>query len=444
MSKGSSSQSSQLDPAIRDAYLRNVSQSQQVAGRLDARQFAGFTPDQESAFDITRQFAGPDSLGMQQVGQGASAVARAAAYRPQMVTGQQVAAQGFGGAQIDPTERISGQGISTQTFGGARIDPAALSRAEQAARGNVRDISSQAGAAGMAAYQNPFEEQVVQNALQDIERSRQMQQMQGSVQAVAAGAFGGSRQGVAQALTNEAALREAGRTAAGLRSEGFQFAAGMGQTDAARALQAQAANQGIDMSIEQANAQLRQQTGMANQEAINRRAMEQAGLQQQAGLFSATAQNQAAQRQAELAQQAAMANQQLAAQRASEQAGLQQSAGLFSATAQNQAQQRQAELAQAAALANQQAGLQGAQQRMQAGSQLSNIGALTQNLGFTQAQQLAGIGEQQQALTQAQMDAIRNLPLEQQQIINAALGLTPAGGAGTQSSGSSRQFSLLA
>jgi hypothetical protein len=124
--------------------------------------------------------------------------------------------------------------------------------------------------------------------------------MQGSAQAQRAGAFGGSRQGVAQALTNEAALREAGRTAAGLRAQGFETAAGLGMQDAARQLQAQSANQGVDMSLEQANAQLRQQ----------------------------------------------------------------------------------------ASLANQQAGLQGAQQQMQAGAQLADIGALTQNLGFTQAAQL--------------------------------------------------------
>jgi hypothetical protein len=76
---------------------------------------------------------------------------------------------------------------------------------------------------------------------------------------------------------------------------------------------------------------------------------------------------------------------------------------------------------------------------------LADIGALTQNLGFTQAAQLGQIGQQQQAATQAQLDAIRNLPLEQQQIINAALGLNPAGGSGTvsQSSSSGRSFSLL-
>jgi hypothetical protein len=105
-------------------------------------------------------------------------------------------------------------------------------------------------------------------------------------------------------------------------------------------------------------------------------------------------------------------------------------------------EQANAQLRQQADLANQQAGLQGSQQRMQACAQLADVGALTQNLGFTQAQQLGQIGQQQQALSQAQMDAIRNLPMEQQQIINEALGLNPAGGSGVQSSGRSSGFNI--
>jgi hypothetical protein len=320
-SSGTTQQQSttQMDPQIRDAFLANLSRAQGVAGGLGAREFAQFTPDQQTAFNITRQFASPTSLGMQQAAQGAQAVAGAAGYQPQMVSGQQMN------------------------------------------RAAIQNLQSQTGAQGMAAYMNPFQQDVVDVALGDIERARQMQQMQGAAQAQRAGAFGGSRQGVAEALTNEAALREAARTSAGLRSQGFEFAAGMGQTDAARQLQAQAANQGVDLSLEQANAQLRQQADLANQGA----------------------------------------------------------------------------------------GLAGAQQRMQAGAQLADIGALTQNLGFTQAQSLGRIGEMQQGFTQAQLDAIRNLPLEQQAIINEALGLNPAGGSGmvSQSTGSgsqsSRQFSLF-
>jgi hypothetical protein len=310
--KQKSSQQSGLDPLIRDRFLANVDRATGVAEDIGVRQFAEFTPDQQSGFDIVRQFAGPNSLGMQQARSGAELVSSAGAYTPQMVTGQ------------------------------------------QADRSAVQNLSAQTGAQNMSQYMNPFQQDVIDASLMDIDRARQMQLQQGSAQAQRAGAFGGSRQGVAQALTNEAALREAGRTSAQLRAQGFETAAGFGQQDAARQLQAQAANQGVDMSLEQANAQLRQN----------------------------------------------------------------------------------------ALLANQQAGLQGAQQQMQAGAQLADIGALTQNLGFTQAAQLGQIGQQQQAMSQAQLDAIRNLPLEQQQIINEALGLNPAGGSGMTSSGSSRGFNL--
>lgn len=81
------------------------------------------------------------------------------------------------------------------------------------------------GAADIAAFQNPYEEQVVQQSLQDIEQSRQMAALRDAQQAIAAKAFGGSRAGVQSALTNEAALREASRTASGLRSAGYGQAA---------------------------------------------------------------------------------------------------------------------------------------------------------------------------------------------------------------------------
>jgi hypothetical protein len=84
------------------------------------------------------------------------------------------------------------------------------------------------GAADIMEFYNPFEEQVVQGALGDIERSRQMQDVADRARAVQARAFGGSRQGVQEALTNEAALRTAATTASGLRSAGFNTAANLG------------------------------------------------------------------------------------------------------------------------------------------------------------------------------------------------------------------------
>lgn len=77
-------------------------------------------------------------------------------------------------------------------------------------------------------YMNPYEQQVVQGALGDIERARQMQIAQEGAQATAAKAFGGTRQAVARSLVDEAALRNAGNLAAQLRQQGFTQAQNLG------------------------------------------------------------------------------------------------------------------------------------------------------------------------------------------------------------------------
>lgn len=84
------------------------------------------------------------------------------------------------------------------------------------------------GAKDIQQFYNPYEEQVVQGALGDIERTRQMQALQDAQRATAARAFGGSRYGVQSALTNEAALRQAATTSGQLRQAGFTQAANLG------------------------------------------------------------------------------------------------------------------------------------------------------------------------------------------------------------------------
>lgn len=119
--------------------------------------------------------------------------------------------------------RSTAAGLGPQQFAG--FDPR-----YEAGEAALYDISMKPfGAADIAAFQNPYEEQVVQQSLQDIERSRQMQALQDANKATAAKAFGGSRYGVQSALTNEAALREAARTASGLRSAGYGQAAQLAQ-----------------------------------------------------------------------------------------------------------------------------------------------------------------------------------------------------------------------
>ena len=76
-------------------------------------------------------------------------------------------------------------------------------------------------------FMNPYEAQVIQGTLGDIEQSRQMAANQVANQANAAKAFGGSRYGVQQSLTDAAALQQAAKTAAQMRQAGYGQAAGL-------------------------------------------------------------------------------------------------------------------------------------------------------------------------------------------------------------------------
>ena len=92
-------------------------------------------------------------------------------------------------------------------------------------------------------YFNPFESQVVQQSLGDIEQARQMQANQLAAQAQRAGAPGGSRSAMLEPQANEAAMQQAARTAANLRLGGFQQAQQMAGQDISRRMQADLANQ---------------------------------------------------------------------------------------------------------------------------------------------------------------------------------------------------------
>jgi hypothetical protein len=77
-------------------------------------------------------------------------------------------------------------------------------------------------------YMNPYESDVIQGTLSDIERARQGQISAEGAAATAAKAFGGTRQGVTRSLVDEAALRNATNAVAQLRQTGFSQAQNLG------------------------------------------------------------------------------------------------------------------------------------------------------------------------------------------------------------------------
>jgi hypothetical protein len=86
-------------------------------------------------------------------------------------------------------------------------------------------------------YTNPYETQVVNQSLQDLERARQMQANQLGAQASQAGAFGGSRQAIMESELGRNYLDQAARTASGLRQAGFQNAQQLAGQDIGYGLQ---------------------------------------------------------------------------------------------------------------------------------------------------------------------------------------------------------------
>lgn len=182
----SSTTSTAIDPDIKAAYLQQLADARTAAAGLGTRQFEGFTPGYATAE-------------------------------------QQLTATGIGGAGQQTTNRAAELALAEAGY-------------------TPQQIQAMTGAQYMSAYQNPYEQQVVQGTLADIERQRQLSQQAQQARAVGARAFGGSRQAVAEAIANEDYMRQAANTAAQLRSAGFTTAAGLGQTDAARAMEAARAN----------------------------------------------------------------------------------------------------------------------------------------------------------------------------------------------------------
>lgn len=95
----------------------------------------------------------------------------------------------------------------------------------------------------LSQYTNPYETAVVQQSLDDLERARQIEQNLSDYQMGQAGAFGGSRHGIAQAEAARNYYDRAGALASNLRQQGFTQAQNLAGQDAQRMMQASLANQ---------------------------------------------------------------------------------------------------------------------------------------------------------------------------------------------------------
>jgi hypothetical protein len=194
MSKGGSTTStSSIDPQIKESFLANFQQAQGVAGALPTQQFAGYNPLYQAGEEalVNTALAGPGISGTDLAAQMA---AYGGVYQPGQITAQQ-----------------TNLGLT--------------------------------GPGSIGSYMNPYTESVRANALGDLEAARQAAIQQTGERATAARAFGGSRQGVAESLTNAGFAKQAANLGTTLNEQAFNQAMAMQQADIGRRSAADIANQ---------------------------------------------------------------------------------------------------------------------------------------------------------------------------------------------------------
>ena len=269
-------------PAFQVAGLTPM---QQQAALMAQQGIGMYQPYLQQAVDMGRQGAGvvadyglsgiQEGIGAYRGGQDvlSQAAQLAAAQRAQPYEYQRGAAQGIRDALGGIYDaRVMGQQdlgrAAQQTQDVLQMGRGDLSRAVEEGYGQ-RDVAQQAlydaasrgqaGLEGLSAqydpsgqverFFNPFETQVVDRALDDIRRQGDIQAQGLRAKAAARGAFGGSRQAVAEQEQARNVLDQQAKTAAQLRQQGFSQASAQAQKafEDARKRQAQEALAGYQM-----------------------------------------------------------------------------------------------------------------------------------------------------------------------------------------------------
>jgi hypothetical protein len=135
-------------------------------------------------------------------------------------------------------------------------------------------------------YMDPYTQNVQNTALQQLEAQRQQSIMGNNATAVQKGAFGGSRQGITDAVTNAQSALGAGQLTAQLQQSNFTQAQAAAQSDLARQLAAAQGNQQAALTSGQQNltaaGQLESQGNDAVKNVLQQYSMlSDAGTQQQ-------------------------------------------------------------------------------------------------------------------------------------------------------------------
>jgi len=133
--------------------------------------------------------------------------------------------------------------------------------------------------ADIGAYQSPYQQQVIDQSMADIQRQADLARGQSQSRAIGAGAFGGSRSALLEGESQRPYIEQMARTSAGLRESGFQQAQRAAESDIARQQQMAMFAPEFELQARQQQAGLLGGVGMEQQARLGQ--LGQIGQQQQ-------------------------------------------------------------------------------------------------------------------------------------------------------------------
>lgn len=176
--------------------------------------------------------------------------------------------------------RESAKGVNPERIQASTMQAPQLAQAMgyNPAQSQAFDASATRGADAMGAYDNPYQRQVIDRAMGDLDRAEDRQLSQARRRAAGANSFGGSRTAILESEIMRGFNDQRGDIAADLRARGFDTALQAGQADANRMTNTNQFNAGQRTQVGEANAGRSDAAARYSADMGNNFALTQAGM----------------------------------------------------------------------------------------------------------------------------------------------------------------------
>lgn len=264
----------QLEGPAREAVTNLIERTTQFANQpytpYTYPREAGFTPDQLQAFQSARNIAGnAQGIFGNLLGDVSAGVAQGQQVWDPMSAGL---AGGVAGMAGDSAGRLPFSDLYANTAGGlAGLGSGILSQSLP----TTAALGQRFPGAPIEDYMNPYVQQVLAPAMRDLERRAENERLALTDRAAQTGAFGGSRNAIAQGMQQRSAMEEMGRLSANERAKAFNEGANQWRLDQQRLPELfnnmfgqVGAAQGLGQIAQNMNTQAIQDRGLAQQQGL--------------------------------------------------------------------------------------------------------------------------------------------------------------------------------